>query len=81
MSMNPKLQITTNGKTLGSIDLQPVTELRLRAYAERNEISLLDMIDLAIRFAIAPAESPVDLGCPDEADVIALAAKMLRKVA
>jgi hypothetical protein len=76
-----KLQLISNGKTLGSVDLQPITQLRLQTYAKINKISLMNMIDLAVRFSIAPEESDIYLKCPDEADFLATAAKMLRKVA
>jgi hypothetical protein len=74
-----KLQLTSNGKTLGSVDLQPVTQLRLQTYAKINKISLMNMIDLAVRFSIAPEKSDIYFKCPDEADFLATAVKMLRK--
>ena len=73
-----EIAVISNGKTLETIDLLPVTQLRLQAFAKVNgRISLLEMIDLAARHAISSEESPINLMCPEEDDILALAAKML----
>jgi len=54
-----QLHLMSNGKKLGSVDVQPEMELRLRAYGKVNKTSLMGMIDKAIRHAIAPESCPV----------------------
>ena len=71
-----QLELTSNGKTLGSVKLQPATQLRLMAYAKTNKIDLIKMIDLAVRFTTAPEDYDIRLSCPNDSEIIELAAKM-----
>ena len=61
---NMQLQLVSDGKTLGSVDLKPDVQLMLRAYAKANEVPLMNMIDLAIRCAIGPGDE-LELQCPE----------------
>jgi hypothetical protein len=61
-----QLHLISNGKTLGTFDLQPATLRNLKASAKRNGVSLTNMIDLAIRFTTDPEKrQTVNLVCPD----------------
>jgi hypothetical protein len=80
-----QLQLVSNGKMVGSIDLDPVTQLRLRAYAKTNQISLIEMIDQAVYSTTASEEErdsdEIEIECPSEAYILALAAEALTKSA
>ena len=65
--MKTQLQLTSNGKTLGTLDLQPTTLRNLKAFAKTNKLSLVNMVDVAIRFTTDPEKrQTVDLTCPAE---------------
>ena len=69
--MKTHLQMISNGKTLGTFDLQPATLRNLKAFAKTNRVSLIKMIDIAIRFTTDPEKrQTVDLACPDERSLI-----------
>jgi hypothetical protein len=73
-----QLQLTSGGKTIGKIDLPPVLQLRLRAFAFSNGgVGLLEMIDLCLRHTTAPENNSPALMCPDEEEILDLAAGML----
>jgi hypothetical protein len=44
----------SNGKMLGTLDLQPSTVRNLEAFAKTNRVSLTDMVDRCIRFTTDP---------------------------
>jgi hypothetical protein len=81
MKSTTQLQLVSNGKTLGSIDLDPVTQLRLLAYAKVNEIDLIEMIDRAVWFTTASEtegdKDEINIECPEEDYILALAAEMV----
>jgi hypothetical protein len=58
--------ISNNGKTLGTLDLQRSTMRNLEAFAKKNKLPLVNMIDLAIRFTTNPEKRSINLTCPDE---------------
>jgi len=65
--MKTHLQMISNGKTFGTLDLQPATLHNLKAFAKTNGVSLINMVDLAIRFTTDPEKrQTVDLACPAE---------------
>jgi hypothetical protein len=62
-----QLQLISDGKKLGTVDLRAIDKLRLHAYAKANRVSLMNMIGIAIRFTTEPEkDSSVDLVCPEE---------------
>lgn len=68
--MTTQLRLTsTEGITIDSIDLSPGVQLRLQAFAKANHVSMIDMINLAIRFTIAPERDPVALSAPEEEEI------------
>ena len=76
--MNPlQLQIVSDGKPLAKMDLSPVLGLRLLAFAKTNKTTPIGMINLALRFALAPEDKGPDLSSPDENNIVEFAAKML----
>jgi hypothetical protein len=70
-----QLQLASEGKTVAKINLSPLQQLRLMAFAKTNRLDMIGMIDLSIRFATAiDGESPA-LRAPDENEIVAFAAK------
>ena len=57
----------SNGRAFGTFDLHPATLHNLKAFAKTNRVSLINMVDLAIRFTTDPDKrQTVDLACPAE---------------
>lgn len=72
-----KLQLIDGHKSLGAVELSPVLHLRLIAFARKNRLSLKRMVERAIIFTTEPDGAGTPLNCPDEEEIVELAARML----
>jgi len=61
-----QLHLISGGKMVGTRDLLPSTVRNLEAFAKTNKLSLVNMVDLAIRFTTNPEKRAVNLTCPDD---------------
>jgi len=73
-----QLQLTDGNKSLGKLDLSPVLHLRLFAFAKTNRLSIARMIQRSIEFTVAPDGADSELSCPEEEEIVEMAAQMIR---
>jgi hypothetical protein len=73
-----RLQLASGKTFIGTIDIDAALQIRLNAFAKANKKKRLDeMIDLALRVALADDGKTPKMFVPDEGEIMDMAARML----